>query len=87
LYYKGLELCNGYHELSDAEELRQRFKQDNLMRLKLAKPVMPLDHLFLTAMDKGLPNCSGVAVGVERLMMLSLASDDIAATQALTKIK
>ncbi|MCK5881157.1 MAG: EF-P lysine aminoacylase GenX, partial [Sinobacterium sp.] len=43
LYYKGLELCNGYHELSDTAELRKRFNQDNLTRLKLGKDVLPVD--------------------------------------------
>ena len=84
LYYKGLELCNGYHELSDASELRKRFNQDNLTRLKLGKNVMLVDKKFLVAMERGLPNCSGVAMGVDRLLMLSLAVNDIAATELLT---
>ncbi|MCK5880441.1 MAG: EF-P lysine aminoacylase GenX [Sinobacterium sp.] len=83
LYYKGLELCNGYHELSDASELRKRFNQDNLTRLKLGKKVLPVDKQFLSAMEQGLPACSGVAVGVDRLLMLSLAVDDIAATELI----
>lgn len=85
LYYQGLELCNGYHELSDASELRQRFHQDNLTRLKLGKTVLPIDQLFIEAMEKGLPQCSGVAVGIDRLLMLSLAVDDIAKTELLMK--
>ncbi len=78
LYYKGLELCNGYHELADAQQLRKRFDHDNLQRLKLGKPALPVDKDFISAMEKGMPACSGVAVGVDRLMMLSLAKEDIA---------
>lgn len=82
LYYRGLELCNGYHELADAAQLRQRFEFDNLNRQKLGKQSLPLDEAFLTAMDKGMPACAGVAMGVDRLLMLSLNSQDIADTQA-----
>ena len=83
LYYKGLELCNGYHELADAQQLRKRFDEDNLQRLKLGKPALPVDQDFIAAMAKGMPACSGVAVGVDRLIMLSLGKDDIAEVYAL----
>lgn len=70
LYLNGIELANGYHELADAQEQRQRFGDSNLERLRLGKESLPIDELFLLALEKGLPDCCGVAVGVDRLMML-----------------
>ena len=84
LYYRGLELCNGYHELADAAQLSQRFALDNQQRLRYGKPELPLDQAFLQAMQRGLPECAGVAVGLDRLLMLSLNSDDIADTLPLS---
>jgi lysyl-tRNA synthetase class 2 len=70
VYYQGVELANGYHELTDAVEQRQRFIEANQMRTALGKSQLPLDEHFLKALEKGIPNCSGVAVGFDRLMML-----------------
>lgn len=70
VYYKGVELANGYHELADATEQRQRFIEANALRIALGKNSLPIDEHFLTALEKGLPPCSGVAVGFDRLMML-----------------
>lgn len=70
VYYKGIELANGYHELADAAEQRQRFIESNQMRQALGKQTLPIDEHFLKALEKGLPDCSGVAVGFDRLMML-----------------
>ncbi len=70
IYYQGIELANGYHELTDAGEQRQRFIETNQMRLALGKAQLPLDEHFLKALHKGIPDCSGVAVGFDRLMML-----------------
>ncbi len=70
VYYKGVELANGYHELADAKEQRKRLKEANIMRLSLGKRLLPIDESFLEALEKGIPNCCGVAVGVDRLMML-----------------
>jgi len=70
VYYKGVELANGYHELADAKEQRQRLHEANQERQRLGKPVLPIDENFLQALEKGLPPCCGVAVGVDRLMML-----------------
>lgn len=78
IYFRGIELANGYHELADAQEQRQRFAASNLERLHLGKESLPLDERFLTALEKGLPNCCGVAVGVDRLMMLRHQSNHIA---------
>jgi lysyl-tRNA synthetase class 2 len=77
LYFKGIELANGFHELTDPKEQRRRFTLDNQVRADNKLPVMPVDELLLRAMDAGLPQCSGVALGIDRLMMLALQKQDI----------
>ncbi|MBN4066565.1 EF-P lysine aminoacylase GenX [Simkania negevensis] len=69
LFYGGLELANGYHELVCPREQHNRFLQANEERRKLNKPLYPIDIHFLDALAKGLPDCCGVAVGFDRLMM------------------
>ncbi|OOR98346.1 elongation factor P lysine(34) lysyltransferase [Haemophilus paracuniculus] len=76
-YYKGLELANGFHELSDAKEQIRRFEQDNVQREALGLPPQPLDTRFLAALNAGIPNCSGVALGVDRLLMIALNAERI----------
>lgn len=71
-YYKGLELCNGFHELTDANEQFRRFEQDNNQREKMGLPPQELDIRFLAALKAGIPNCSGVALGVDRLLMIAM---------------
>lgn len=78
VYYEGIELANGYHELSDPVEQRQRFEEANLSRRLLGKERLPIDENFLQALEKGLPNCCGVAVGFDRLMMLRHKQSSIA---------
>lgn len=70
IYFEGIELANGYHELTDAKEQRKRLVESNKKRLSLGKEELALDENFLKALEKGLPDCSGVAVGFDRLMML-----------------
>lgn len=70
IYFKGLELANGYHELVDASEQRKRLIESNFHRQQLGKETLPLDEHFLKALKNGLPDCCGVAVGFDRLMML-----------------
>lgn len=70
IYYRGVELANGYHELADPQEQRQRLLEANQERLRLGKQAYPIDEHFLKALEKGLPSCCGVAVGVDRLMLL-----------------
>lgn len=77
IYYKGMELANGYHELADAHEQGQRLIDENKHRLKLGKEALPIDDEFLAALEKGLPDCCGVAVGFDRLMMLRHKTDQI----------
>jgi len=76
-YYKGIELVNGFNELTDAKIQESRFEVDNIQRLALAKHEKPLDTLLLAALSSGMPQCSGVALGVDRLVMLALDIDDI----------
>ncbi len=69
LILNGVELANGYHELTDAVELESRFQQDNRLRKKRGQAEVPYDVRLLAAMEQGLPDCSGVALGVDRLLM------------------
>jgi lysyl-tRNA synthetase class 2 len=77
LYVDGMELANGYFELTDADEQRRRFEQDNLRRREHGLSERPLDERLLAAMTHGLPSCSGVALGVDRLLMLVTGVTDI----------
>jgi lysyl-tRNA synthetase class 2 len=70
VYIQGIELANGFHELTDPIEQRQRFEQDLLKRTRLNQPTYPLDERFLAALAAGLPDCAGVALGLDRLLML-----------------
>ncbi len=70
LYYKGIELCNGYHELTDADELEKRTKAENRKRVEHGYPPLPAPEKLIQAMRSGLPDCTGVALGFDRLLML-----------------
>ena len=70
LFWKGVELANGYHELLDAEELLHRNESVNRQRVADGKQELPLDSLLLDAMRSGLPACVGVAMGIDRVLML-----------------
>ncbi|MDG5816486.1 EF-P lysine aminoacylase EpmA [Chitinispirillales bacterium ANBcel5] len=76
LFHQGLEICNGYEELADCDEQYKRMVQDNNKRLKLNKPKLPVDKRFIESI-KHLPPCSGVALGVDRLLMLASNSSTI----------
>jgi lysyl-tRNA synthetase class 2 len=73
----GQELANGYWELTDAAEQSRRFEAENAARHQRGQPVVPLDRNLLAAMRHGLPDCAGVALGVDRLLMTILGSDSI----------
>ena len=77
LYLGVYEVANGYHELNDAHEQRQRFERDNRVRVQRGLPPLPLDERLLEALH-GLPDCAGVAVGVDRLLMALCATSKIA---------
>ncbi len=78
LYLDGLELANGYHELADAGEQRRRFERDNERRYAAGKAKIPIDEALLMALQSGLPDCSGVALGLDRLLMCCSGIHDIA---------
>lgn len=69
LYLSGVELCNGYWELTDADEQRRRFVADNQARRLAGKIEMPIDEQLMAALGSGLPDCAGVALGLDRLLM------------------
>jgi elongation factor P--(R)-beta-lysine ligase len=70
IYYRGIELANGYHELTDAIEQRRRLENSNQARASAGKDTLKIDERFLKALELGLPDCCGVAVGFDRLMQL-----------------
>ncbi len=78
LYLGPLELANGYHELSDATEQGARFDRDRSVRASRADAVPPRDDCLLDALASGFPNCAGVALGVDRLLMAMLGTERIA---------
>ncbi|MDO8860944.1 EF-P lysine aminoacylase EpmA [Haliea sp. E1-2-M8] len=77
LYVDGIELANGYHELGAPAEQRARFEVDNRRRQARGQPQRPLDEALLAALAAGLPECSGVALGVDRLLLLATGESDI----------
>ncbi len=76
LYLGPYELANGYHELNDAAEQRARFERDNARRRARGQREMPIDERLLAVLD-ALPDCAGVALGIERLLMCLAETDDI----------
>lgn len=77
LYYRGIELANGFEELADAPEQRARFEADREQRRQRALPVPDIDQGLLDALAAGLPPVSGVALGFDRLLMLRTGAGDI----------
>ncbi len=77
LVIDGIEIANGYYELGDAQELALRFAQDNHVRAERGLPAQAVDESFLQAMEHGMPSCAGVALGVDRLVMLALGATHI----------
>jgi lysyl-tRNA synthetase class 2 len=82
LYAGGVELCNGYGELTDPVEQRRRFVVERERRRAARQPVYPLDQRFLRALREGLPPSGGNALGLDRVVALALGTGDIAAVQA-----
>jgi lysyl-tRNA synthetase class 2 len=77
LYYKGVELANGFNELTNSTEQAARFEHDNTQRQDAGLPTMPADINLIAALSSGLPNCAGVALGLDRLLMLKLGVSHI----------
>jgi lysyl-tRNA synthetase class 2 len=72
VYYRGVELANGFHELTEVEAQAKRFTQDQQIRIQQGLPAVEADQFLLQALEHGLPSCSGVALGVDRLLALAL---------------
>jgi lysyl-tRNA synthetase class 2 len=77
LYLNGIELANGFHELADADEQRTRFERQWHTRMANGLPVVPVDERLLAALAHGLPDCAGVALGFDRLVMLATGAHAI----------
>jgi len=77
LYCEGMELANGFHELTSAPEQRARFERDNAERQRTGQPVRPPDERLLAALAAGLPDCAGVALGFDRTLMLAVGAKHI----------
>ena len=77
VYYKGVELANGFHELTDVAAQIQRFSQDQSYREKQGLSPVEADNYLIQALENGLPSCSGVALGVDRLLALVLKQEKI----------
>ena len=77
LFIKGMELANGYFELTDAAEQARRFAADQQQRELFQRPVLPTDQRLIGALQHGMPECAGVALGVDRLVMLALDAHSI----------
>jgi len=82
LFWRGVELANGFHELNDAAEQRRRFENDLQQRHRRGQCLPPMDEALIEAIEYGLPDCAGVALGVDRLLMLLLKLPTVAETQA-----
>lgn len=77
LYLQGIEICNGYHELTDPNELRTRIKHQATLRSKENRSPLPPESYLLQAMEAGLPACAGTALGLDRLVMLALGKQTL----------
>lgn len=78
VYVNGVELANGFHELTDAVAQRDRFEHDLICRARENLPPVPFDEYLLAALAAGFPPCAGVALGIDRLCMLALQANHIA---------
>ena len=83
LFLCGIELANAFEELTDADEQRARFLADRARRRELGGQDWPLDEDFLAALAHGMPSCSGIALGFDRLVMIAAGADRISQVQWL----
>jgi lysyl-tRNA synthetase class 2 len=84
LYYHGVELANGFHELTDAKELRNRLENVNTARIAAGRRALPLPEQLLATMEHGLPECTGCALGFDRLVMLALGMTSLSDATAFS---
>lgn len=77
VYLNGIELANGFHELADAVEQRERFEKERARRRNDGLADVPVDERLLSALQSGLPDCAGVALGVDRLVMIASGAESL----------
>ncbi|MFC3909505.1 elongation factor P--(R)-beta-lysine ligase [Legionella dresdenensis] len=77
IYFKGIELANGFHELTEMQAQAARFQQDIALRQEKGMAPVEADKFLLAALEHGLPSCSGVALGIDRLLMIALGQERI----------
>ncbi len=77
VYLGGMELANGFNELTDVKQQVGRFKEDNKIRKKLGYRQTEIDKGFIQCLEKGLPDCAGVALGFDRLLMIKMGASNI----------
>lgn len=82
LYLRGMEICNGYQELTDPKELRRRIAIQSTLRRRDARRPLPATSQLLDAMEAGLPHCAGVALGFDRLLMAATGAASLAEVTA-----
>jgi len=87
LFIDGIELANGFHELADAQEQQQRFENENIKRQATGLAQLPIDNNLIAALESGLPDCAGVALGIDRLLMLIAGVDSISAVTSVSSIE
>ena len=77
VFIRGIEICNGFGELTDPREQRARFERDQAQRRATGAPVYPIDEKFLEALETGMPESGGNALGVDRLLMLLVGAESV----------
>ncbi|TGK41470.1 EF-P lysine aminoacylase EpmA [Leptospira andrefontaineae] len=77
LYFGNIELANAFYELLDPIEQRVRFEKEQALRKKLGKEVFPVHEEFLQALERGIPECSGISIGLDRLLMVLLGRNSL----------
>ena len=83
VYVEGVELANGFHELADPDEQRRRFEADLERRREAGLEAVPIDERLLAALASGLPDCAGVALGVDRLAMIAAGTGSLDRVMAM----
>ncbi len=84
VYMQGIELANGYYELQDASEHVRRFTNDNIKRAQIGVNQHAIDERLIAALESGMPDCAGIALGLDRVLMLRLGVKSISEVLAFT---
>ena len=77
IFINGIELGNGYYELTDAQEQNQRFDKEIVLRQQSNRPIIVKNTQLIAALEAGLPECSGMAIGIDRLLMVLTKNNHI----------